>query len=63
MIRRYRKFAALFVAAVCLFSPPLLGAFNREGALWGLPLLPLYLFCAWGAVVGAAWWLDQRRGR
>jgi hypothetical protein len=54
-----RRLAALFVLGVVALYPPLLGAFNRPGTLLGIPLLPLYLFTAWGALVLAGWLLSR----
>lgn len=50
-----RRLAALFVIGVAALFPPLLGAFNRPGSLFGIPLLPLYLFATWGALVLMGW--------
>jgi hypothetical protein len=54
-----RRLAALFVMGVVILYPPLLGAFNRPGTLLGIPVLPLYLFTAWGALVLAGWLLSR----
>jgi hypothetical protein len=54
-----RRLAALFVMGVVAPYPPLLGAFNRPGTLLGIPVLPLYLFTAWGALVLAGWLLSR----
>ena len=54
-----RRLAALFVAGLAALYPPLLGAFNRPGSLLGIPILPLYLFTVWGALVLASWLLSR----
>jgi len=41
----------LFILAFVLFTPPFLSIFSRESFLFGVPLLFLYIFFAWGAVV------------
>jgi hypothetical protein len=55
-----RRLAALFVIGLAALYPPLLGAFNRPASFLGIPLLPLYLFSAWGVLVVAAWVLNRR---
>lgn len=42
---------ALFLLALVLFSPWLLRIFGGEGAVMGWPVLYLYLFGAWAAVI------------
>ena len=55
-----RRLAALFVIGIAALYPPLLGAFNRPVSFLGIPLLPLYLFAVWGALVLVAWILNRR---
>lgn len=54
-----RRLAALFAVGVVALYPPLLGAINRPGSLLGIPILPLYLFTVWGALVLAGWALTR----
>ncbi len=61
MNRRQEKARLLALAglALLLFSPPLILLFDQPSTN-GLSWLPLYLFVAWGAVIGmAAWWLER----
>ncbi|MFP4138670.1 MAG: hypothetical protein ACLFSR_09940 [Halomonas sp.] len=52
--RRRERLLALIVLAVFLFTPPLVLVPDRAGQVsW----LPLYLFLAWGLVIGLAAWL------
>ncbi|SDO93479.1 hypothetical protein SAMN04487957_11617 [Halomonas shengliensis] len=52
--RRRERLLALIVLAVLLFTPPLVLVADRAGTVsW----LPLYLFLAWGLVIGLAAWL------
>ncbi len=60
MSKTSRRLAALFVIGVAALYPPLLGAFNRPASFLGVPLLPLYLFSVWGALVVVAWMLNRR---
>jgi hypothetical protein len=45
------RLVALFVLGVVLMFPPLLGVFNQQLRTFGLPLLYLYLFVAWAALI------------
>jgi hypothetical protein len=54
-----RRLAALFIIGIAALYPPLLGAFNRPGNFLGIPLLPLYLFTAWGMLVFLSWILGR----
>jgi len=42
---------ALFLLAVLAFSPFVLSIFNVPAFLFGIPLLYVYLFLAWAAVI------------
>jgi hypothetical protein len=54
-----RRLAALFAVGLLLLYPPLLGIFNRTGSLFGIPILPLYLFTTWGALLLTGWLLSR----
>lgn len=53
-----RRLAALFAVGLVALYPPLLGAFNRPGSILGIPVLPLYIFAVWGALVFVCWLLS-----
>lgn len=53
------RLAALFAVGLVALFPPLLGAFNRPGSFLGIPILPLYLFTAWGVLVLLGWLLAR----
>jgi len=55
-----RRLAALFAAGLVALFPPLLGVFNRPGSFLGIPILPLYLFTVWTALVLVGWALTRR---
>ena len=57
-----RRLAALFTVGLAALYSPVLGAFNRSGSLFGVPILPLYLFAVWAGLVGMGWVL-VRGGR
>jgi hypothetical protein len=59
MNKTSRRLAALFVIGIAALYPPLLGAFNRPASFFGIPVLPLYLFTAWGALVVVGWILSR----
>jgi hypothetical protein len=55
MLRRTRihdRLVALFVLGAVLLLPPLLAIFSQPVRVAGLPLLYLYLFLAWGGLIG-----------
>jgi hypothetical protein len=41
----------LFLLGVFLFNPPLLSVFDIPHRLFGIPLLYIYLFACWGALL------------
>ena len=41
----------LFLLGVLLFNPPMLSIFNVPDYLFGVPLLYLYVFACWGALL------------
>lgn len=57
MNKSSRQLAALFVIGIAALFPPLLPAFNRPDSIIGIPVLPLYLFTVWGALVVTGWLL------
>ena len=54
-----RRLAALFAVGILLLYPPLLEIFNRPGSLLGIPILPLYLFTAWCALLLTGWLVSR----
>jgi hypothetical protein len=58
-----QRLLALFAAGVLLLNFPLLRLWLDEGALFGLPLLPLALFGAWALLIVVLAWLMERGGR
>ncbi len=43
-----------------LLLPPLVALFTAPVTLFGIPLIVLYLFVLWAALIGAAFWLAHR---
>ena len=48
------RLVALFMLGFVLFNYPFLAIFNHARLVLGVPLLYLYLFVAWGAVIALA---------
>lgn len=42
---------ALFLLGVIAFTPPILTIFSSEGSWLGIPMLYLYIFGAWAALI------------
>ncbi|MDR5902211.1 hypothetical protein [Halomonas icarae] len=54
--RRRERLLALIILAALLFTPPLVLVPDRAMAIsW----LPLYLFIAWGLIIGLTAWLME----
>jgi len=51
---------ALFVAGWLLLSFPLLGLWDADATVFGLPLFPAALFAGWALLIGALAWLAER---
>ena len=52
---------AIFLLGLVVFQPPLLSVFSIDTRVFGIPTLFLYLFAAWGLLVGLVW-LATKRG-
>jgi hypothetical protein len=48
---RGQRLVALCLLGVLLFNFPLLAVFNIQADLFGIPVLYLYFFVAWGALI------------
>ncbi|HXV99463.1 MAG TPA: hypothetical protein VEC93_13655 [Anaerolineae bacterium] len=47
-----QRLAALFLVGCLLFNYPLLSLFSQDGMVWGIPILYVYIFLAWAALIG-----------
>jgi hypothetical protein len=47
---------ALFLFAVVLFNYPILSLFNLKLLVFGFPLLYLYIFIVWAAIILFIYW-------
>ena len=50
----------LFALGVVALTWPLLTVVNRPRLVAGIPLLPLYLFAVWAAIIVVLAWLARR---
>ncbi|HEU0221184.1 MAG TPA: hypothetical protein VFR34_03090 [Paracoccaceae bacterium] len=60
MLRRRRDFAILLpLVGAFLFLPPFIHVFRADAALFGLPLIVVYLFGAWALLIALAFRLTR----
>jgi hypothetical protein len=59
--QRPARLIALFFLGWLLFSFPLLSLWDRDLAIFGLPLFPTGLFVCWLALIIVLAWLMERR--
>lgn len=52
---------AVFLAGACAFHYPLMSLFSVDRSVAGVPVLYLYLFAVWLALILAIAWLGRRR--
>ena len=57
-----QRLLALFVLGWLLLSFPLLGLWDREVVVFGMPLLPAAIFGVWVVLIGAIAWIAERGG-
>ena len=55
-----QRLLALFLAGWLLFSFPLLGLWDRDATVLGVPLFPAALFVLWGLLIAVLAWLMER---
>lgn len=55
-----QRLVALFVVGWLLFNFPLLGLWDRDVDVFGIPLLPAALFVLWGGLIAVlALWMER----
>ena len=57
-----QRLLALFVLGWLLLSFPLLGLWDRDIVVLGLPLLPTAIFVGWAVLIAAIAWISERGG-
>lgn len=55
-----QRLLALFALGWLLLSFPLLGLWDRELVVFGLPLLPAAIFAGWALLIAAMAWISER---
>lgn len=58
-----QRLVAVFLTAVLLFNYPVLSLFDRPEPLFGLPILYVFMFVVWAAVIAVIAWIVERGGR
>ena len=58
----HQRLLALFLLGWALFNFPLLSVFNRATTVFGIPVLYVYIFATWAAVIALVAWIVERRG-
>lgn len=55
-----QRLLALFALGWLLLNFPLLGLWDRDVAVFGVPLLPAALFGGWAGLIGLLAWITER---
>jgi hypothetical protein len=56
-----QRLVALFLFGNLLFNYPLLALFNRQDNIAGIPVLYLYVFAAWAALIALLAYIIEKR--
>ncbi|MEY4598977.1 MAG: hypothetical protein RLZZ445_1774 [Pseudomonadota bacterium] len=56
-----QRLVALFMLGCLLFNYPLLTLFASDIRIWGIPLVYVYLYVAWAALISAMALVIERR--
>jgi hypothetical protein len=54
-----QRFVALCLLGVLLFNYPILALFNVSGTVLGVPVLYVYMFVAWSALIALMAWIAE----
>lgn len=57
-----QRLVALFLLGCLLFNYPLLNLFARDGEVFGVPLLYVYVFSVWALLIGLMALVVETRG-
>jgi hypothetical protein len=60
---RSQRFVALCMLGMFMFNYPVLALFNVSGAVFGVPVLYIYIFVAWAVLIALMAWVAEPRGR
>lgn len=58
-----QRLVALFLLGCLLFNFPLLSLFTGNMRLWGIPLIYIYVFVAWFAIIALMALIIERKDR
>ena len=58
-----QRLVAVFIAGLVLLNYPILSLFDRPQTVFGLPLLRVYLFSVWLALILVVAWIVERGAR
>jgi hypothetical protein len=58
---RGKRLVAVFLLGVVLLSSPLVAVMETGRGLFGLPLLVLYVFAAWGGIIALLALIVERK--
>jgi hypothetical protein len=58
-----QRLLALFVSGWLLFNFPLLGLWDHDATLFGVPLFPASLFILWALLIAVLAWQMERPGQ
>ena len=54
-----QRFVALCMLGMLLFNYPILALFNVSGTVLGVPVLYVYMFVAWSALIALMAWIAE----
>ena len=57
-----QRFVALCMLGMVLFNYPILALFNVWGTLFGIPVLYVYIFLAWAALIALMAYVAESGG-
>ena len=58
-----QRLLAIFASGWLLFNFPLLGLWDRDATLLGMPLFPVALFILWALLIAVLAWQMERPGQ
>jgi hypothetical protein len=61
-VGKSHRFISLCMLGVLLFNYPILALFNVNGTLFGVPVLYVYVFLAWAALIAMMAYVAESEG-
>lgn len=59
-VRQGQQLLGIFLLGILLFNFPLIALFNVSATVFGLPVLYVYIFCVWLALIGLTYLVIER---